>query len=96
MTPVYYAIRREPQGFRLCSVEIASTNFGGVRKFASTTSLIYKRESTALAKAKDFYETLYTRHYRNTEARCIGVIQGDEFRGELATEGEDLESRVIR
>lgn len=80
---VNYAVRKTYDNkFQLCTVSVENT-LHGKRRFSDTMDLKYKNETFAIKKAHKFYHNLYHK-YTNTTLNFIGVLNKDEYTGELA------------
>jgi len=73
-----YALRQTNKGYQLTEVSEKICYHGKTRKFASGTSLIYKKLNYAEAQAHDFYKRVYPK----SERQYIGIIKENEYQGE--------------
>ena len=83
MKIVNYAVRKTHDNkYELCQVSIMDT-LHGRRKFSETQGLRYKRMEYAIKEAHNFFHNVYD-NWTNTKIVFIGVLEKDEYRGELA------------
>ena len=81
---IHCGLKQTPQGYQVGQLEICNTNFGGLRKYYNSQSLVYKRLKYATEVCKRFYRHCYPK----AEIVFLGVIESASFTGEPATQEE--------